>query len=140
VKDLHVRCERPHLLRQLRAQLFFDLHRIVAFGDADAVRDTQHVTVDRKTRNAERMAQDDVRRLAAHARELREQVHVSGDVAAMLGHELLRHTDQRLGLLTEEAGRQDLRLELAGGRLRQRTRVGVAFEECRRDDIHARVG
>src|SRR5205823_721557 len=94
VEDLQVRCERPHLLRQLRAQLVFDLHRIVTLGDADAVRDTQHVTVDRKARNAERVAENDVCRLSADTRKLDETVHVARDLATMLGHELPRHPDQ----------------------------------------------
>src|SRR5262245_46583844 len=39
VKNLHVGGERPHLLWQGRAQLFLDLHRVVTFGDADAIGD-----------------------------------------------------------------------------------------------------
>src|SRR5581483_11771131 len=69
VQDLHVRRERPHLLRQTIAQLLFDLHGVVAFRDADAIRHAQYVAIARQARDAERVAEDDIRRLAADARK-----------------------------------------------------------------------
>ena len=69
---------------------------IVTFRDADAVRDPQHVTVDRQPRDAERMPEHDVRGLAADAGQLDERVHVRRHLAAVMLDERLRHADQRL--------------------------------------------
>ena len=98
--------------RHRAAQLLLDDDRIVGFGDADAVRHAQHVPVDRQARDAERVAEHDVRRLAADARQLDERVHVGRHLAAVVLDERLRHADERLRLGAEEAGRMDLRLEL----------------------------
>ena len=53
-----------------------DDFRIVGLGDADAVRDAQHVAIDRQARDAQRMAQHDVGGLAADARQRGQRVHV----------------------------------------------------------------
>src|SRR6266513_1317518 len=116
MQDLHVRGKRPHLLRQEAAQLLFDFDGIVAFRDPDAVRDAQHVTINGQAGHAERVAEDDMRGLASDAGQRGELLHVRRHLAAMLRHELLRHPDQRLRFLTEEARGQDDGLELGGRR------------------------
>ena len=69
------------------AQLRLDLDRVVALGDADAVRHAQHMTIDRQPGHAERVAEHDVRRLAADARQRRQLLHVGRHLAAVLGDE-----------------------------------------------------
>jgi len=140
MEDLDVGRERPHLFRQRLAELLLDLHRVVALGNADAVRYAQYVTIDRQTGNAQRMSEHDVRRLAADARELRELLHVGRHLAAVFGDQLLRHPDQGFRFLTKESGRQNLRLELGGCGLRQRARISIALEKGGRDHVDARVG
>jgi hypothetical protein len=58
----------------------------------------------------------------------------------MVFDERLGHADERPGLRAEEAGRVNLRLELLGGRVRERARVAISREERRRDDVDARIG
>ena len=57
---------------------------IVGLGDADAVRHAQHVAIDRQPGHAERVAEHDVRRLAADARQRGQRVHVGRHLAAVL--------------------------------------------------------
>ena len=110
---------------------------IVAFGDADAVRHPQHVPIDREPGHAERVTEHDVRGLAADAGQLGERVHVGRHLAAVLFDERLRHAEQRLRLRAEEAGRMNLRLELAGVGSGERARVGIPLEQRRRDHVDA---
>jgi hypothetical protein len=140
VKDQHVRGERPHLLRQRGAQLLLDFHRVVAFGDADAVRDTEYVPIDGKAWNAKRMAQHHVRRLSAYAGQLRQKLHIRWHLTAMVGDEALRGADKGFSLLIEKSGRSDDRFEIGRRRLGERSRIGVLLEERGRDHVHACVG
>ena len=89
--------------RQRRAQLLLRPYRIVALGDADAVGDAEHVAIDRQPRHAERMAEHDVRGLAADAGQRGQRVHVGRHLAAVLLDERLRHADERLRLLRERS-------------------------------------
>jgi hypothetical protein len=67
VKNQRVRRPRPPLGRQCAAQLLLDDDRIVRLGDADPVGHAKHVPIDGQARHAQRVAEDDVRRLAADA-------------------------------------------------------------------------
>ena len=58
------------------------------------------MAIDRQPRNAERMAEDDVRGFAAHARQLDEGVHAGGHLAAVRVHECPRHADERVNQVT----------------------------------------
>ena len=71
MQDLYIRGERPQLARQCLAELRLDLDGIVALGDTDAVRYSEHMSIDREPRYAERMPEYHVRRLAANARQFR---------------------------------------------------------------------
>src|SRR5207247_3805017 len=66
--------------------------------------------------------------------------HLRRHFAAVVRYQRLRHAQQRLRFRAVEAGRMKLRLELRGRGARERARVGVAREERRRHQIHARVG
>ena len=96
MQDERVRRAGPSFGGQRAAQLLLDDHGVVRFGDADAVGDAQHVSIDRQSGHAQRMPQDDVRRLAADARQLDERVHVGRHLAVMALDERLRHADERL--------------------------------------------
>ena len=76
--------------------------------------DAQDVPIDRQSGDAERVAEHDVRRLAADAGQLDERLHRRRHLAAVAFDERLRHADERLRLRAEEAGRVNLRLELRG--------------------------
>ena len=92
--------------------------------------DAQHVAVDRQAGNAERVAEDDVRRLAPDAGQLDERLHRVRHLAAVLVDERLRHAEQRLRFGAEETGGMNLRLELGGRGLRQRARVGYRLNSA----------
>ena len=62
-------------------------------GDADAVRDAQHVAIDRQPGNAEGMAEDDVRRLAADAGQLGQFLHRPWNLAAVMFGDGPRHAE-----------------------------------------------
>ena len=81
-------------------------------GEPDAVRHAQHVAVDGQAGHAERVAEDDVRGLAADARQRHERLHARRHLAPVLRDEALRHAEERPGLLAEEAGRCTSLLEL----------------------------
>jgi hypothetical protein len=67
---------RPACLRQRGAELLLHNFGVVAFGNADAVRDPEHMPVDRQSRNPERVAENNVRGLAADTRQLDERRHL----------------------------------------------------------------
>ena len=124
---------------QRRAQLGLDLLGRRRLGDADAVGHAQDMAIDRQAGDAEGVAEDDVRRLAADAGQGRQRVHVGGHLAAVVLEQGMRHAKQHLGLLPEEARGHDLRFELRGGGGGEPSRIRVALEERRRDLVHARV-
>jgi hypothetical protein len=140
VQDQRIGGERPRVRRQRPRQLIFHDDRVVRLGDPYSVRHPQHMAIDRQTGNAERMAEDDVRRLPSNSWQLDQGVHARRHVARVPLDERGRHAGQRLRLGTEEAGGLYLRLELGRRRLREGARVGVPLEERRRDAIDALVG
>ena len=83
VQDQRVGRPRPLRRRHRSAELLLDDLGIVRPRDADPVRDAQHVPIDRQSGDAERVAEHDVRRLAADARQLDERVHRRRHLAAV---------------------------------------------------------
>lgn len=140
MQDEAVRGAGPTLRREQRTELCLDLDRVFAFGETDAIGDAQHVSVHRKPGNAERVSEDDVRRLASDTGQRRQRVHVRRHLPAVLLDQCGRHPDQRLRLRAEEAGRVDLRLEFVGRRLGQCRRIRIPLEQRRRDHVHALIG
>ena len=65
VQDQRVRRPSPLRLWKLAADLRFDDFRVVAFRDPDAVGDTEHVTIDGKSRYTQCVAEHDVRRFSS---------------------------------------------------------------------------
>jgi hypothetical protein len=140
VQDQGIGRRRPLLPGYRGAELRFDGLGIVTFRDANPVRHAEHMSIDRQARHAEGMPEHDVRRLAADTRQLRQRIHVGGDVAPMPFDDGRRHTVERLRLRAEESRRLDLRLELVGRRRGERLCVRVALEQRRRDLVHTLVG
>ena len=83
MEDQRVRRPRPFPWRHRRAQLLLDHLRIVRSRNPDAIRDAQHVPVDRQPGHAERVPEDDVRGLAPDARQLDELLHRLRHLAAV---------------------------------------------------------
>ena len=108
--------------------------------DADPIRDAQHVAIDRQTRHAKRVAEDDVRGLAADARQARRAPPWWPGSRRRGARRRRRHAHERPRLRAEEACRLNLRLELLGRRPRERAGVRVSLEERGRDLVDALVG
>jgi hypothetical protein len=121
VQDQRVGCACPARLRQGRGQLLLDGLGIVRRRDAQAVGDAQHVAIDGQARHAEGVAEHDVGRLAADARQLDERVHRRRHLAVVAFDERARRAGDRSRLAAEEAGRDDQRLDL--GRVGRRQRA-----------------
>jgi hypothetical protein len=88
----------------------------------------------------ERVAQHHVRRLAPHAGQDHERVHVGRHLAAVPLDERARHADEVLRLAAEETRRAHELLDVLGARRRERARVRVGGEERRGDHVHPLVG
>ena len=94
MEDQRVGRDRPLLLRQGVAQLLLDHDRVVSFCDADAVGHAEYVAIDRKPGHAERVAEDDVRGLAADAGKRGEGLHRRRNLAAVLLVHGGRHSEE----------------------------------------------
>lgn len=70
------------------------------------------MAIDREARHPQRVTEDDVRGLAPHTRKGRQLVHRGRDLTAVFVDERVRHADQGFRFVTEEAGRQDERLDV----------------------------
>jgi hypothetical protein len=140
VQDQRIGGERPFLGRQNRGQLRFHDHGVVGLRNSDPVGYPQHVTIDRQTRNAERMPQHDVGRLPSNAREFHKRLHLRRNFACVAFDQSGSHPGERFRFGSKEARGLYLRLELGGRRARQRARIWVAFEERRRHTVHTLVG
>ena len=139
MQDEHVRRHNPAIRRQGRAELGLHLLGRRSLRDAEPVGDAEDMAVDREAGHAERMAKDDVGRLAPDAGKGSQSGHGGGHLAVVLGHERLRKALDGLRLHAEEAGGLELRFELRRARGSQRACIGIAREERGRDLVHALV-
>src|SRR6266850_2255415 len=130
-----VRRERPFLFRKHVRELIVDLVGVIRTCQPQALRDAEHVGVDRDGLLPERVAEDHVRSLEPHARECDERRPRPWHFAPVLFEQRLRHRDDRAGLRAIKAGRADLLLER--GRLGQGivARRRVLLEEGRGDHV-----
>ena len=122
-------------------QLLLDFHRIVLASQFEEPGETLDVRIHHDSFILlEPRAEDHVRRLAPHARQVGQLFHSLRHFATMAFHQRLGHPDDRPGLVAEEAGGLDFLLEdlgISGGV------VGggaVLREQMWRDDVDARVG
>jgi hypothetical protein len=140
VQDQRIGGERPLLRRKRARQLLLHDDGVVRLRYPDPVRHPQNVTIDWQTGHAERVTEDDVRRLPSHAGQFDQGLHAGGHLAGVPIDERRRHALQRFRLRPKEARGLYLRLELVGRRLREGARVGVPSEQRRRHAIDALVG
>jgi hypothetical protein len=98
------------LVRCDGVQLILDNTRVLAFREPRAVRDAKDVRVHRDGRLAKHHVQDDVRRLAANARQRFERRAVMWNLAAMLFDDPPAQLDQILRLLVVHPDGLDVRL------------------------------
>jgi hypothetical protein len=98
------------------------------------------VGVDGDARDAERVAEDDVRGLAADAGQRHQVDQTAGDLAVVPLLQRPTELDQRIGLVAEEPGGPDQLLQLrpVGARVGRGGRV--AREELRGDLVDPLVG
>ena len=94
VKNQRVRRVRPQRRRQGCAELFFHDLRMFRPRDAQAVGDSKDVAVDRQPRHAQRVAEHDIRRLAANTGKPNQVVHPWGDLACVAFGERLGDADE----------------------------------------------
>src|SRR5688500_2753153 len=105
VPDEEVAEHRPALPREQRHQVLLDLDRVLVRREREARGEPLHVGVDHDALvDPERVAEDHVRGLAAHAWKRRELVERAGDFAAVLAHHRAREADDVLRLVPEEPG------------------------------------
>jgi hypothetical protein len=140
VEDQGVGGERPLRRRHSGAQLLLDNLRIVRSRDADPVRYPKHVSVDGKAGHSECMPEDDIRSLAADARQFNELGHRRRHLPAVALDAGGRHSQKGSGLRTKEPSRLDLGLEFVSCRPGENVGVGIPLEERGRDLIHALIG
>ena len=92
----------PILVRQNLEQILLGLERLFGMrlgAQHQAVRDAVDVRIDRDALdNAKPHVEHDVRRLAPHARQLDELLHVGRYLAAVIGNDHLRGLHGMLGL------------------------------------------
>ena len=127
---------RPEFRRRLRVDLRLDPDRIGSRHIADAVQHTDHVRISGKSRNAERIAEHDVRALAADAGQLRQFVHRPRNLAAEIRHEHLRALREIFALVAVKSARLDDLRDPGDVEFRHRRRVGGDAEELFRNLVH----
>jgi len=76
VQNQRVRRFGPSRRRKARAQRGFDSLRILGRREAKTIRDAQHMTIDRQTRQTEGVAAHDIRRLSTDTWEFHQRRHV----------------------------------------------------------------
>jgi hypothetical protein len=94
VQDERIGRDCPFLGRLRRRELVLHDHGIVGIGDADPIGHPQNVTIDRQTRNAERMTEDDVGGLPSHAGQFDQRLHLCRHFACVALDESGSHSGE----------------------------------------------
>ena len=107
---------RVHFSRgMILHQVLLDLLRVVVAREFEAAADAVDVCIhDHAFVLLEPCAQDDVGGLARHSGQSEKLVHLIGDLAAEITHDLFCRAHHRLRFVPEKAGGADVRLELFG--------------------------
>ena len=95
--------------------------------------------IDRDARHAESRAENDVRRLAAHAGQRDQFLHRGRYLAVVQFHKLPAAGEDALSFVAEKARRLDHFLQLALLRRRERVSIGIAGKQGGRDAIDALI-
>ena len=134
-----MRDAREVLALEERADGRLGLHGVLLVGPAEPAREPAEVRVDRESRHAERVAEHDVRGLAAHSGEGDEIVETRRHLTVVPFDERLTDADEGACLGALEAGRSDDLLDVGHVGLRVRESVGVCREELGRHLVDADV-
>jgi hypothetical protein len=94
VQDQRVGRQRPVFGRHRLTQLLLDDLGILRPGNPESIGYAKHVAIDGQAGDAERMAEDNVRRLAPDTRQLHEIVHRRRYFTAVLRDDRLRHAHE----------------------------------------------
>jgi hypothetical protein len=140
VEDQQIGRAREAFARHECHELGFDLQRVVTLGEAQPVRDPQHVGVDGDALvHSVGMSDHDVRGLAPDPRQRHELSDRARHDAAVTLQEPPGEADEAPRLGAEEAGRSDDLLDVGGRRRGECGRIRVAREELWGDLVHALV-
>ena len=132
--------QQPVFLRQKFHQREFDFFRRPFSNQPEPVRQSHCVRVhDDADDHVERIAEDDVRRLAPDAVELDQFLHRARHFAAVALDEFAAAILDVLRLATEKSGGLDELLQFRARRVREIRRRAVFFEQLRRDEVDAPV-
>jgi len=132
--------QQPVFLRQKFHQREFDFFRRPLRDQPQPVRQSHRVRVhDDANDHVERVAEDDVRRLAPDAVELDQFLHRARHFAAVALDEFAAAVLDVLRLAAEKSGGLDELLQFGARRVREIFCAAIFFEQIRRDDIDALV-
>ena len=132
---------RPMLFRHELHQIELDLLRIFFFGQAKALRQTDHVRVhDDPFVYAECVSQNNIRRFPTDTGQFAQFFHRVRNLTAKFVGDCRRGRADALGLVAEKSGRFDRVLQLSLRRLRVIFRAPIFLEQRRRDHVYAFVG
>src|SRR6266516_4680140 len=115
VPDEEVRENAPVLARDDRLEVALDLHRVVLLRQPETLREPAHVRVDDDSLRVPELRGDDVGGLAGDTRQAQELLELARHAAVELLDQHPHRAVQRPRLLSEEAGRADVVLELLDG-------------------------
>ena len=102
----------PVLARHQPDQVTLDLDRVLVPRQPQSLRQPPHVRVDDDPLRIAQLGGDDVRGLPRDSGKPNQLLELSGHLAVELLEQHLHRPPQRLRLLAEEAGREDVSLEL----------------------------
>ena len=134
-----MREETPALARHESLQVALDLDRILLLRQPQPLREPAHVRVDDDSLRIAEFGGDDVRRLARHPGEAHELLEAVRDPTAELLEQHHHRRAQGPRLLTEEAGSEDVPLELLLRDGQVVLRTLVLLEQPLRDAVHVHV-
>ncbi len=140
VKDHPVRKHDPIIFWHQFFEIFFDLFRCFLLGQAEPLRQTRDVRVDDDARsNPKRISEHDVRCFSRNAAKSEYFIHRPGYFTAINLDQPLAGRLDVFRLIAEKTGRVNLSLQFFLRHVDEIPRAAVLTEECRRDNIYARV-
>ena len=107
----------PTLLGDEWHEVELDLHRVLFFGEPQALGDPAEMRVHKDTRHPEGVPQDHVGGLAAHPRQLHQLLQGPRHLAVEFFHQHLAEALDALGLVVKKAGGADHLFEIGQGGL-----------------------
>src|SRR6516225_5609770 len=129
----------PLVLWDQRDQDAFDFDGIVVLAPTHATRQSPDMSIDRDAWNIKGVAENDIRRLAPHARQWHQLFHGLRDLPAVLFDENPTTLADIASLVAKETRRLDHPLQFANIRRRIGFSIGKAAEKRRRYLVDALI-